>query len=120
MDTITQEHPIRTTESFATRVTPFRPRAPWVGGDLQSIRNFLRRPTFHLDADRSERIHLPLDRRSGDRASAMLHWPKTGIGQRRPAVMLIHGLTGCENSVYMRASTAHLLRAGFPVLRLNL
>ena len=120
MDTISQEHPIQATKYVAPRLPAFRQRAPWVGGDLQSVRNFLRRPTIPMDADRSERLYLPLDSRSGDRISAMMHWPRVGIGGRRPVVILIHGLTGCENSVYMRASTAHLLRAGFPVLRLNL
>src|SRR5215470_10417609 len=98
----------------------FEQRAPWVGGDLQSLRNFLRRPAIPLEAEASERIQLPLDTRSGDRGSAMLHRPRKRRARRRPVVILIHGLTGCEDSIYMRASTAHLLRAGFPVLRLNL
>jgi hypothetical protein len=88
---------------------------------LQSVRNFLRRPEVDLAPYASERIILPLDDRSGDQASAVLHRPPADrAGRRRPVVMLIHGLTGCENSIYMRASAAHLLRAGFPVLRLNL
>jgi uncharacterized protein len=120
MDTISQEHPIHATEGIPPRLPSFRQRAPWIGGDLQSVRNFLRRPSIRLDAQRSERIHLPLDSRSGDRVSAMLHWPRTWSARRRPVVLLIHGLTGCEDSIYMRASTAHLLGAGFPVLRLNL
>ena len=36
------------------------------------------------------------------------------------AVVLIHGLTGCEASTYMQASARHLLERGHPVLRLNL
>ncbi len=62
---------------------------------------------------------LPLDGESGDRAIGSLHRPaarKPG----RPLVALIHGLNGCEDSHYMRATAAYLLRAGFPVLRLNL
>ena len=97
----------------------FRERAPWLGGDLQSVRNFLRRPAISLAAYTSERIVLPLDKQSGDRASAVLHHPRVEVA-RRPVVVLIHGLTGCEDSVYIRASAAHLLRSGFPVLRLNL
>src|SRR5436305_9394160 len=102
------------------RLPAFKERAPWLGGDLQSVRNFLRRPAVNLDAYTSERIVLPLDRQSGDQASAVLHHPQTTSEGHRPAVILIHGLTGCEDSVYIRASAAHLLRAGFPVLRLNL
>jgi predicted alpha/beta-fold hydrolase len=102
------------------RLPVFKERAPWLGGDLQSVRNFLRRPAVNLAAYTSERILLPLDKQSGDRASAVLHQPRTTSEGHRPAVILIHGLTGCEDSVYIRASAAHLLRAGFPVLRLNL
>jgi uncharacterized protein len=121
MDTISQEHPIPATEWISPKLPPpFRERAPWVGGDLQSVRNFLRRPTVHLEDESSERIYLPLDSRSGDRVCAMLHWPRARNARRRPVAILIHGLTGCENSVYMRASAAHLLLSGFPVLRLNL
>ena len=55
------------------RLPDFRERAPWLGGDLQSLRNFLRRPVIDLGSSASERIILPLDDRSGDRASAVLH-----------------------------------------------
>ena len=109
-----------TAAPIALELPEFRERAPWLGGDLQSVRNFLRRPSIHLRAYESERILLPLDRRSGDRVSAVLHRPQAETSARRPAVILIHGLTGCEDSIYICASTAHLLRAGFPVLRLNL
>lgn len=98
----------------------FAERAPWVGGDLQSMRNFLRRPTIGLAPRKRQRIALPLDERSGDRVSAILNSPAVEAAGRRPVVVLIHGLTGWEDSIYMRASTAHLLQAGFPVLRLNL
>src|SRR5205814_772346 len=37
-----------------------------------------------------------------------------------PLVMLMHGLSGTEESVYVRATAAHLLRQGHSVLRLNL
>ena len=110
----------RTAAPISLQLPDFRERAPWLGGDLQSVRNFLRRPSINLRTHESERILLPLDRRSGDRASAVLHRPRSGTAGRRPVAILIHGLTGCEDSIYMCASTAHLLRAGFPVLRLNL
>jgi uncharacterized protein len=97
----------------------FKERAPWLGGDLQSVRNFLRRPGIPLAPFASERLVLPLDGTSGDRLTAVHHRPKAECG-RRPLVVLIHGLTGCEDSIYVRASAAHLLRSGFPVLRLNL
>ena len=120
MDTIGLESIAPAAASRSPSLAGFRERAPWVGGDLQSLRNFLRRPAIDLGPYASERIVLPLDDRSGDRVSAMLHRPRKGTAGRRPMVVLIHGLTGCEDSIYMRASAAHLLRAGFPVMRLNL
>src|SRR5581483_12159036 len=97
----------------------FRERAPWLGGDLQTMRNFLRRPAIDLTPFRYERLELPLNDGSGDRLAAALQWP---VVRRdgRPVVLLIHGLTGCQDSVHIRMTAAHLLRAGFPVLRLNL
>jgi uncharacterized protein len=106
--------------AISLQVPAFKERAPWLGGDLQSVRNFLRQPAVDLKTYASKRIVLPLDSRSGDRASAVLHQPKSEEAGRRPVVVLIHGLTGCEDSVYIRSSAAHLLRAGFRVLRLNL
>jgi hypothetical protein len=35
-------------------------------------------------------------------------------------VLLLHGLGGCEDSVYLQRSAQHFLAAGYPVLRLNL
>ncbi|HXP76427.1 MAG TPA: alpha/beta fold hydrolase [Stellaceae bacterium] len=111
---------LRAAAPISLRLPDFRERAPWLGGDLQSVRNFLRRPAISLKAYASERIVLPLDSQSGDRASAVLHQPSTETAGRRPVAVLIHGLTGCEDSVYIRAGAASLLGAGFPVLRLNL
>ena len=55
---------------------------------------------------------------TGDALMAMLHRPSTATD--RPLAVLAHGLTGCEDSAYMRNSTHSLLQAGYPVLRLNL
>ena len=95
----------------------FQERWPWLGGDLQTLRNFLRRPCADLSEFAAERIELPLDGAGGDLMTAALHWPKGR--QRRPLAILIHGLTGCEDSTYMCATARALLRSGYPVLRLN-
>lgn len=95
----------------------FRPRFPWLGGDLQTLRNFLRRPRHDLSRWPSERMELPLRDGSGDRLVASLH--RGGQGARG-LVVLLHGLTGCEDSLYIRASAAFWLRRGLGVLRLNL
>jgi predicted alpha/beta-fold hydrolase len=98
-------------------LAPFEERWPWLGGDLQTLRNFLRRPRIDLSGHAAERIELSLDGASGDRTTATLNWAQGP--HRRPLALLVHGLTGCEDSAYMRATAAALLRAGYPVLRLN-
>ena len=95
----------------------FRPRFPWLGGDLQTLRNVVRRPCHNLASWPAERLELPLRDGSGDRLVASLH--RGGEGTRG-LVVLLHGLTGCEDSLYVRASAAFWLARGRAVLRLNL
>ncbi len=102
----------------AKRFPPFRPRLPWLGGDLQTLRNYLRARPPELAGWPGRRLELALADGSGDRLAAMLHRPEAPDG--RPLSVLIHGLTGCEDSSYIRASARHLLGLGYPVLRLSL
>jgi len=95
----------------------FRSRAPWWGGDLQTLRNMLIRALVALPAA-SERIYLPLSDGSGDRLAAMLDRPSSPV--EGPLVVMIHGLTGSEDSAYVRASASFHLKRGRRVLRLNL
>ncbi len=104
------------------QVPLFRPRFPWLGGDLQTLRNFLLRHDQDLSPWPGQRLVFDLRDGGGDRLAATLHWPAgtSGGGRNRPLVVLIHGLTGCEDSRYIRVTAAQLLRHGFAVLRLNL
>jgi hypothetical protein len=95
----------------------WRPRAPWWGADLQTLRNFLVNPLVDLSAWPVERLLLPMRDGSGDRLSAAMHQPRRTT---RPLVLLIHGLGGSENSIYMQASAAYHLARGHPVVRLSL
>ncbi|MBS0546634.1 MAG: alpha/beta fold hydrolase [Proteobacteria bacterium] len=56
---------------------------------------------------------------SGDVLLAMLDRP-TRPERGRPLVILIHGLTGAEDSLYLLSQSRLLLERGFIVLRLNL
>ena len=96
----------------------FRARLPWLGGDLQTLHNFLLGSEADLSPWPDRRIELPLADGSGDRLAAALHLPAEAPG--RPLAVLIHGLTGCEDSSYIRATARTLLGWGYPVLRLNL
>lgn len=95
----------------------FRARAPWWGGDLQTLRNRLVGARFDLPAT-SKRVSLPVSDGSGDRLAAMLDTPPSPVDG--PLVVLIHGLTGSEDSAYLRASASFHLKRGRRVLRLNL
>ncbi|MDX2170462.1 MAG: alpha/beta fold hydrolase [Deltaproteobacteria bacterium] len=65
-----------------------------------------------------ERLLLPLADGSGDCLAGLLQRPAGG--PRAPLAVLLHGLSGGEDSPYMQVSAAALVAAGHPVLRLNL
>lgn len=96
---------------------PFRPRFPWLTGDLQTVRNMIVRPRPGFADAPAERLIFPMDDGTGDSLLGELHAPRRPA---RPLVVLIHGLTGCAESFYVLASARALLDRGFPVLRLNL
>ena len=56
---------------------------------------------------------------SGDILLGMLDRPQY-TRKGRPVVILVHGLTGCENSSHVLNAARHLLDRGYRVLRLNL
>jgi uncharacterized protein len=95
---------------------PFKPRFPWWGGDLQTLAGRFGR-AVNLAPHASERLALKLP--DGDTLLGMLDRPavpKPG----RPLAIVIHGLTGAEDSPYMRSIARRLLDGGHMVLRLNL
>jgi len=97
---------------------PFAPRWPWIGGDLQTVRNWLVKPKPVLDKWPPEPLTFDMGDGTGDVLHAVLQRPEED--RARPLVLLVHGLTGSSESSYMRTSAFHLLSAGYPVLRLNL
>jgi predicted alpha/beta-fold hydrolase len=98
------------TEAFP----PFRERAPWFGGDLQTLRNVLR--PLQPDLSGGARLLLPLP--DGEKLAARLDRPIDWGA--RPLVVLVHGLAGCETSRNVVATARALVARGWPVLRLNL
>ena len=104
-------------ETVLDELPPFRPRLPWWGPDLQTIRSVVVKSRA-LDGHTGERLYFPLADGSGDRLAAILNRavPATHL----PLIVLVHGLTGLEDSYYMRESAGHFLSRGFSVLRLNL
>ncbi len=95
-------------------VPSFRERAPWLGGDLQTLRNVVRGTPPDLPG--GERLLLPVS--GGERLAARLD--RQAGSNARPLIVLVHGLAGSETSRSVVASTRHLVGHGWPVLRLNL
>src|SRR5690242_10765923 len=92
----------------------FRPRPPWFGGHLQTVRDRIARPRYPLPA--AETLMVAVS--DGDRLAVQVHRPKRR--PRGPVVALIHGLAGSAESDYVRASAYGLLAAGFAVARVDL
>ena len=90
---------------------PFRPRFPWLTGDLQTIRDTLRRDA--PDPGPGTRLWLELG--DGDALAAAWH-----AGEGRETVVLVHGLTGCEDGAHIRRAAAFWRARGHGVVRLNL
>jgi predicted alpha/beta-fold hydrolase len=98
---------------------PFRPRFPWWGGDLQTVANRLRGVSTSLAPHTTERLKIPLPDGTGDTLLASLDRPATPRAGA-PLAILIHGLTGAEDSLYLFTMARLLLDRGGRVLRLNL
>ncbi len=102
---------------MAGGVCEFKERAPWWGGDLQTLRNHVLSARLPLPG-RSLVLIFSTSDGSGDKLSGTLEQQKEH--EKSPLILLIHGLTGCEDSTYVRESARfHLVRRR-SVLRLNL
>ena len=90
---------------------PFRPRAPWIGPDLQTLRNTLLGVAAFVAGSRE--LVLPL----GDGDALIGHYHE---GAEKPLIVLIHGLGGSAASDHVVSAASQLLTLDYPVLRLDL
>jgi len=96
----------------------FRQRFPWIGGDLQTLRSALRGgPGVAPDATATIRMSFPSSDGSDDVLQGALNSP--AHPRDKPLIVLIHGLTGSENSTHMIVAAQEFLSRGHAVLRLN-
>lgn len=98
---------------------PFKAGFPWIGANLQTIRSTLVGRKPRIGAARSERLSFEMPDGSGDRLSGTLEVPLKPLPDAALFVVL-HGLTGSEESFQVREAAAHFSALGLPVLRLNL
>ena len=109
-------------------VESFQQRLPWIGGDLQTLRDTLR--PVDLPIDRGEPVQIPVPALASGAAEAgellaFLDRPLArGDADSPPApealVVVLHGLGGSSRREGLRRLTLSLQGAGFAVLRLNL
>lgn len=94
----------------------------WGTAHLQTARNQLRPRRYDLDSlGRVRRLLIGLGDGTSDRVAVSLHHsaaaPKTSSVR---LAVLLHGLGGSAESVYIRATAFALLRAGYDVARVDL
>lgn len=97
----------------------FQPRLPWISADLQTIRNFLIDSDPIITAVKIEEKIFQTHDGSQDQVTAIMHWPVLSDPQR-PLIILIHGMAGSANSIYMKMAAAFFSKQGYPVMCLNL
>lgn len=106
-------------ELAALGLGPFRPRPPWLNGDLQTLRDSLR----SLPLPPGGGMPLPIPVGGGDQLLALLDAPVEASASPREAplglVLVLHGLAGDSERGGVRRVGHALQGAGFSVLRLN-
>ncbi|MEL0303998.1 MAG: alpha/beta fold hydrolase [Rhodobiaceae bacterium] len=95
-------------------IPPFACEAlPWIGGDLQTMRHFLRHDAPPPPPSREVLIDLD----DGDRLLAAFH-PATAPS--KGCVIAVHGLNGCMDAQHIWWLVPQVLAAGYSLLRVNM
>ena len=95
---------------------PFRQRWPWIGADLQTLRDTLRPEPLPPD----QGLAKPLAVGGGDQLLVLVDPPLHGGGSPQGLVLLVHGLAGDSGRQGVRRLGRLLQQRGFAVWRLNL
>jgi uncharacterized protein len=93
---------------------PFQQRWPWIGPDLQTIRDTVHPDWLPADQGKPWTVAVP-----GGGCLLLLE-DQAGQGQPRAWVLLVHGLGGSSGRPGVRRLALALLAEGFGVWRLNL
>ena len=108
-------------------VVPYQQRWPWLGGDLQTLRDTIR--PLPLPEDQGEPIRIAVPALASGAAAAgellafldlPLPTPAGAPVSPRALVVALHGLGGSSRREGLRRLVLTLQRQGFAVLRLNL
>ena len=101
---------------------PFREVLPWIGGDLQTLRD-----TFVIDFDKSKKdkkIFFPINKILSEKFECdyllgFFELPKK-LSSLRGFIIVTHGLGGSTKRFGLRRISRKLAKNGFGVLKLNL
>ena len=86
---------------------------PWIGGDLQTLRDWLYRPVSEEDAAAECRIYLE----DGDCLTYRLAYPS---GSPKAVLIIVHGLGGSAQSQHVLALADNALEYGYICMRVNM
>lgn len=94
---------------------PFEPALPFYGPHLQTVFGQVLRARLAWPIQTVDEL---VEVEPGVRLLLRCSWQDDGL--KHPALLLIHGLEGCDRSVYMIATGLLAYRRGWHVLRMNL
>jgi len=101
---------------------PFQQRFPWIGGDLQTLRDTFVSENLPIESGEIVQIEIPSmpSREKGSgKLIALLDRP-SNQEKIRGLVLMLHGLGGSSSRTGLRRMAFRLISSGFAVLRLNL
>jgi uncharacterized protein len=111
-----------TPDESAAWLKTFAPRWFLRNGHLQTLAgNFLpRRMLIPEPENLLVEVEGPVGGYGPTHVLCHCHWQPEEVRERRPTVVIVHGLEGSSNSYYVLGNTARALAAGFNVVRMNM
>ncbi len=103
-------------------IKPFKQRFPWIGGDLQTLRDTFVDENLFLKNGEVVLIQVPsknFGSKNKEHLIAFLNKPPKSL-RPKGLILMIHGLGGSSRRRGLRRMASELLNSGFAVLRLNL
>ena len=103
-------------------ISPFTQRFPWLGGDLQTLRDTFVDENLYIPAAESFFIEVPSKQNRISEKEYLLAFLNRPLNtaEVKGVVLMLHGLGGSSRRRGLRRMAFTLLKSGFAVLRLNL
>ena len=101
---------------------PFKQRFPWIGGDLQTLRDTFVDENLFLQNGELVLIEVPSKCSGSKEKEHLIAFLNRPLNSLRPKglILMLHGLGGSSRRRGLRRMASKLLNSGFAVLRLNL